>query len=117
MTENVAKDLVVLVSSEQMGSGDASLGETLMASFLSTLGHFEGQLSHLLFVNGGAKLVVEGSPVLEQVRALETRGVAVQTCGTCLRHFGVEAKLAVGEVSGMFAIIETLSAAGRTIQL
>lgn len=109
-------DMVVYVSAEGMGQGDEALGRILMAAFLDTLSQFKGEISHLIFVNAGAKLAVEGSPVLEQLRQLEELGIEVLVCGTCLKHFGIEEKLAVGSVSNMFAIIETLSEAGRIIK-
>jgi len=111
-----AKNLAVYISSEGMGRGDEELGAILMAAFLDTLSHFKGQISHAIFVNAGAKLAVEGSPVLEQVRQLEQVGAEVLVCGTCLNHFGIKDKLAVGRVSNMYAIIETLSKAGRIIR-
>jgi selenium metabolism protein YedF len=111
-----SKNLVVYISSEGMGRGDDDLGATLMEAFLDTLSHFKGELSHAVFVNAAAKLAVEGSPVLEQVRQLEQMGVEVLVCGTCLDHFGIRNKLAVGTVSNMYAIIETLSKAGRIIR-
>jgi selenium metabolism protein YedF len=111
-----AKNLVVYVSSEGMGRGDDQLGAVLMAAFLDTLSQFKGEISHAVFVNAGARLAVEGSPVLEQVRQLEELGVEVLVCGTCLNHFDIKDKLAVGSVSNMYAIIETLSKAGRIIR-
>jgi selenium metabolism protein YedF len=113
---NGAKNMVVHISSEGMGRGDEELGATLMTAFLDTLSQFKGELSHAIFVNAGAKLAVEGSPVLEQVRQLEQVGAQVLVCGTCLNHFGIKDKLAVGRVSNMYAIIETLSKAGRIIR-
>jgi selenium metabolism protein YedF len=111
-----ARNLVVYVSSEGMGRGDDELGAVLMAAFLDTLSQFKGEISHAIFVNSGARLAVEGSPVLEQVRQLEELGVEVLVCGTCLNHFNIKDKLAVGGVSNMYAIIETLSKAGRIIR-
>ncbi len=110
------RDLVVLVSAEGIGRGDDALGATLMAAFLDTLSHFADSLSHVIFVNGGAKLAVDGSPVLEQLHHLEGMGVRVLVCGTCLNHFGLKERLAVGSVSNMYAIIEVLAAAGRVIR-
>lgn len=107
---------VVCVSSEGMGRGDEELGGILMAAFLDTLSQFKGQISHAIFLNAGAKLAVESSPVLDQIRQLEQLGVQVLVCGTCLNHFGLADKLAVGSVSNMYAIIETLSTAGRVIR-
>ena len=111
-----ARNMVVYVSSEGMGRGDEELGATLMEAFLDTLGQFKGELSHAIFVNAGAKLAVEGSAVLEQVRQLEQMDVQVLVCGTCLDHFGIKDKLAIGSVSNMYTIIETLSRAGRIIR-
>jgi len=111
-----ARNIVVYVSSEGMGRGDEELGAVLMEAFLDTLSQFKGELSHAIFVNAGAKLAVEGSPVLEQIRQLEALSVQVLVCGTCLNHFGIKDKLAVGSVSNMYAIIETLSKAGRIIR-
>jgi len=112
----MARNMVVYVSSEGMGRGDDELGGVLMEAFLDTLSQFKGELSHAIFVNAGAKLAVEDSPVLEQLRQLEELGVQVLVCGTCLNHFGIKDKLAVGSVSNMYAIIETLSKAGRIIR-
>ncbi len=111
-----AENMVVYISSEGMGRGDEELGGTLMGAFLDTLGQFDCALTHVVFVNAGAKLAVEGSPVLEQLRQLEQVGAQVLVCGTCLNYFGIENKLAVGTISNMYAIVETLSKAGRIIR-
>ncbi|MBW2454349.1 MAG: sulfurtransferase-like selenium metabolism protein YedF [Deltaproteobacteria bacterium] len=106
---------VVFLSSEGMGRGDETLGGTLMAAFLDTLSQFKGEISHVLFVNAGAKLAVEGSPVLAQLQQLEQIGVKLLVCGTCLNYFDIKDQLAVGTVSNMVAIVETLSRADRVI--
>lgn len=111
-----ARRTVVFVSSEGMGRGDEALGAILMTAFLDTLSHFGDEISHVIFVNAGAKLTVEGSAVLDQIRQLEQMGIRVQVCGTCLNHFGIRDRLAVGSVTTMYAIIETLSRAGRIIR-
>ena len=110
-----ARGTVVFIGSEGMGRGDDELGAILMEAFLDTLSQFKGEISHAVFVNAGARLAVEGSPVLEQVRQLEEVGVDVMVCGTCLNHFGIADQLAVGSVSNMYAIIEMLSKAERVI--
>jgi hypothetical protein len=53
--------------------------------------------------------------VLDQIRGLEQLGVEVLVCGTCLNHFGIQDRLAAGSISNMYAIIETLSKAGRIL--
>jgi selenium metabolism protein YedF len=107
---------VVVAAGEGMGRGDDELGGVLMRAFLDTLAQFAGDISHLVLVNAGVKLAVRGSPVLGQVAQLEEMGVEVLSCGTCLAHFGIEDKLAVGSVSNMYSIVEVLSRAGRIIK-
>lgn len=115
MTDHNA-NLVVFVTSEGMGRGDDGLGQTLMGVFLDTLAQQRGTLTHLIFVNGGAQLTVEGSPVLAQLRQLAELDVELLTCGTCLNHFGTRDKLAVGSASNMVDIVELLSGAERIIR-
>jgi selenium metabolism protein YedF len=107
---------VVQVTSETLGRGDEELGAILMAKFLDTLASFEGRVSHALFLNGGARLAVEGSPVLEQLRQLEQLGVRVLVCGTCLDHFGARDRLAAGGASNMYEIVDLLSSAERILR-
>ena len=109
------RSTVVLVASEGVGRGDEDLGRILMAAFLDTLAQFAGEISHLVLWNAGARLAVQGSPVLDQIRALEQTGVEVLVCGTCLNHFGIKDRLAAGSVSNMYAILETLLGAGRIL--
>jgi hypothetical protein len=55
------------------------------------------------------RLTAEGSPVLDSLKELESAGVQILSCGTCLNHFGLKEKLRVGEISNMYAIIEAIS--------
>ena len=47
---------------------------------------------------------------------MAARGVEVLTCGTCLNFYGIKEKLAVGEVTNMYVIVEKLSGADRIIR-
>ena len=40
----------------------------------------------------------------------------ILTCGTCLNFYGLADKLAVGGVTNMYAIVETLANAGKVIK-
>ena len=70
----------------------------------------------ILFYNGGAALTCEGSPMLEDLKALEAQGVEIMTCGTCLNFYGLTEKLAVGSVTNMYAIVEKLTQAGNVVK-
>jgi len=47
---------------------------------------------------------------------LESQGVEIMTCGTCLNHYGLTEQLAVGSVTNMYAIAEKLMGAARVIR-
>jgi len=109
--------LVLLVAGDALGRGDAELGQILMRGFFHTLGEVSPLPETIIFINSGVRLAVQGSPVLEDLRVLADCGVAVLACGTCLGYYGLEEQLAVGEVSNMYAIAETLLRAGKVISL
>lgn len=108
--------LVVAVGTDVMGQGSDELGRTLMKGFLFALGQLPRLPETVLFYNGGARLTVEGSDSLEDLRALEERGVEILTCGTCLNYYGLTEKLAVGSVTNMYAIAEKLAGAGKVVR-
>ena len=64
----------------------------------------------------GEKLTVEGSESLEDLRTLEEQGVEIMTCGTCLDYYGIKDKLAIGGVTNMYSIVETLQSAMSVIR-
>ncbi len=106
---------VVVISSDRMGRGEDELGLILMRSFLYALGEVEPVPQTMIFFNTGVKLTAEGSPVLEELAALQARGVEILVCGTCLDYFGLKDRVQVGTISNMYTIAETLLAAGHTI--
>ena len=62
------KGTVVAVSSDRMGDGDDELGRILMKSFLFAVTQLDKLPETILFYNGGAKLTVEGSESLEDLK-------------------------------------------------
>lgn len=101
-----AGDKVVVLSNERMGTGDDELGATLMKAFVFALTQQDELPATILAYNGGAKLTVEGSPVLDDLKKLSEAGVEILTCGTCLNHYGIADTLAVGEVTNMYVIAQ-----------
>jgi selenium metabolism protein YedF len=109
-------DTVVAIESETMGNGDDTLGEILMKSFIYTLSQLEELPKAIIFYNTGAKLTLNNSAVLQDIKNLEAQGVEVITCGTCLDFFEAKEKLAVGSVSNMYTIVEKISSASKVIK-
>lgn len=107
---------IVVVSSDKMGSGNEELGKVLMKSFIFAVTQLEELPKTMLFYNGGATLTTEGSDSLEDLRSLEAQGVEILTCGTCLDYYGLKEKLAVGTVTNMYSIVETMEQASKVIR-
>ena len=70
----------------------------------------------VLLFNSGAYLSSEGSDSVEDLKSLEAQGVEVVTCGTCLNHYGLTDKLAVGSVTNMYVIAQTMMEADHIIK-
>jgi len=109
--------LVLVVPADRMGRGDAELGTILIRGFFHTLGEVQPQPNTIILFNTGVRLACEGSLLLDDLRALEADGVEILACGTCLNHFGLTGRLAVGQVSNMYTIAETLLSAGKVVHL
>lgn len=107
---------VVVVSSDRMGIGNDELGKVLIKGFLFAVTQLDVLPKTMLFYNGGATLTAEGSDSLEDLKSLEAQGVEIMTCGTCLDYYGLKEKLAVGTVTNMYSIVETLAKAGKVIR-
>lgn len=110
------KNTIVVISSSYMGTGDDALGAALMKSFVFALTQQDVLPSCILFYNGGAKLTCESSPMIDDLKQLQSRGTEILTCGTCLNHYGLSDKLLVGNVTNMYEIVEKMSLAGNIIK-
>ena len=107
---------VVAVSADRMGSGNDELGKVLIKGFIFAVTQLDTLPKTMLFYNGGATLTTEGSDSLEDLKSLEAQGVEIMTCGTCLDYYGLKDKLAVGSVTNMYSIVETMANAGKIIK-
>jgi selenium metabolism protein YedF len=111
-----AKKIVVYINSNLLGIGEEALGTILMRSFLNTLLDLKPIPSKLIFINSGVRLTTEGSEVLETLKTLIDKGVAILSCGTCLDFYGLKEKLKVGVISNMYDIAQSLLEADRLIR-
>ncbi len=107
---------VVVVASDRMGEGNDELGKVLIKGFIFAVTQLDTLPKAMLFYNGGATLTAEGSDSLEDLKSLEAQGVEILTCGTCLDYYGLKEKLAVGNVTNMYSIVETMANAGKIIR-
>jgi len=108
---------LLYLDSDHMGRGDAALGRKLLKSFLGELLASPHTPDLIGCLNHGVLLTTEGSPVLDELRALQAKGARVASCGTCLDVLGLRDKLQVGEVGGMSTTVELLNTAERVIRI
>lgn len=108
---------VVLLASNTMGRGPEELGTVLVRVFLHTINEVSPLPDSVILLNTGVQLAVKGSPLVEDFKALVEQGVNLLACGTCLGYFGLTESLAVGTVSNMYTIAETLLRAGKVVSL
>jgi selenium metabolism protein YedF len=109
--------LVVAIPSDTMGRGNDELGAVLIKSFMHTLLQMEQLPDTLVLYNSGVRLTAPESDVLDDLKHLAALGVTILVCGTCTNFFGMTDQVAVGNISNMLDIVETLSQAERLVTL
>ncbi|MBP7633653.1 sulfurtransferase-like selenium metabolism protein YedF [Candidatus Ozemobacteraceae bacterium] len=110
--DGVARPYVLVLNRLFMGTGSEELGKILMQACINSLAETTPLPSAILFYNAGVNLACENSPVLPALRDLESRGIRMLACGTCLDYFDLKQKLLVGRVSNMYDIMQTIASAG-----
>lgn len=100
---------VVMFGSATMGVGNDELGHVLVKGLIYALAHQDKVPRKMIFFNGGASLTCEGSESIDDLKELESRGTVVLTCGTCLDYLGIRDKLAVGGVTNLYEIAQTVA--------
>ena len=108
---------LVLVTGDGMGQGETPLRHRLIYTYLRLLDENDVLPGAICFYTDGVKLVVEGSHVLDVLRSLESKGVHLIICNTCLNYFGLGDKVRVGVVGGMTDIIAAQWKAKKVITL
>ncbi len=113
-----ATGIVLFVGSDSLGRGeDDQLGSLLMQKFLPTVSGLTSSPETIILINNGVKLITEDSLVVGELRQLESQGIEILACGTCLTRFQLTGKVAVGQVSDMYTIADKLLKAEKTISL
>lgn len=111
------KNTLIQITQKGMGSGDGELGLILVKNYLNLLSEEEELPRVITFYNQGVELICSGSPVIEQMKVLEAKGVQLLACKTCLKHFNLLDKIEVGIGGTMMDIIELQKAAEKVINI
>ncbi len=107
---------LVYIDGETMGRGSEELGKILMRAFLGTVKELETRPFRMVFVNSGVKLVALDSEYLTILRDIESLGIEIISCGTCLDYYRLKEKIGVGRISNMFEIMTSFNEATHVIR-
>ena len=110
-------ETVILITRNGMGEAGPALQQKLIAIYLKLLVESEFLPAAICFYTDGVRLAVEGSPVIELLKTLETKGVHLILCGTCLNEFQLTDKVKAGIVGGMGDILEAQKRAQKVISI
>ncbi len=106
-TEAEKKELLMIIGTDTLGK-EEDIGRVLMKGFLETL-KVMGELPDMMFfLNAGVRLTTINDEAIEILKDLEQRGVEIFSCGTCLKHYGLEESLKVGYRGTTNHIVEGL---------
>ena len=109
---------MLFIASDVLGRGrNRSLGSLLMQKLLHTVAALTTKPETIVFMNDGVKLVSEGSVALGELKKLESVGIEILACGTCLSRFKLVDKVVVGRISDMYTLADTLFKADKVIAL
>lgn len=111
------KPYVILVTNDGMGKAPTELQHKLAGIYFGLLAEHDMLPTAICFYTEGVRLVCEGSPVLDQLRALEAKGVRLVICSTCLNYFGLTDQVRVGIVGGMADILDAQWQAEKVITI
>ena len=99
------KTLLLIIGTDSLGK-DEDLGKKLMKGFFETMKVYK-QLPHtLFFLNAGVKLTTVNDEISGVLKEIESMGVEIYSCGTCLKHYDLESSLKVGNRGTTNHIVE-----------
>lgn len=111
------EDKCIFISSDKMGQGNDELGEVLIKGYIYTLTEAKPYPKHIILVNSGVKLSAQNPSTIENLKILESAGVEVLSCGTCLDYYNLKEDLKVGSVTNMYTIVDIMNNSSQTISI
>jgi selenium metabolism protein YedF len=103
------KNKVILLTSDQLGTGDRELGEGILETFFTILKQKEELPAAVFCMNRGVFTLTESSLASLHLKELEEKGVEILACKTCVDFYELNDKIVAGKISGMAQFIELAS--------
>lgn len=109
-----SKNILVVVGTDILGK-DEELGKMLMKAFFESMKAGKDLPHTIFFLNKGVMLTTLDDSTVTILKEIEQSGTTIYSCGTCLKYYGIEDNLRVGQVGGMFVIIEGMKSFNKTV--
>ncbi|MHB8861845.1 MAG: DsrE family protein [Pirellulaceae bacterium] len=109
---------VIVVTRSGLGTTaaeDAEFGVEMLDKFFHSLERQPEKPHAICFYTEGVKLLVDGSAVVLGLKLLEALGVRIIACQSCLHHYDLQDRLAVGKTGGMPDIVQLMREADKVI--
>lgn len=110
------QNTMILITTDSLGKGDRELGDRLMANYFRLLSQANTVPRIIFLIHKGVYLATAQSTVAEHMAVLESRGVDIISCQTCVDYYNIKSEIQVGLVSGMTDLLE-LMATNKVITL
>lgn len=99
---------VIFLNEEQCGSGP--IGKSLLAKFLGAALNLDEKPVKVICVNNAVHITTNrGHECFEAIKKLNEAGAEILSCGSCLEGYKLVDKLAIGEISNAYEIMDILS--------
>ena len=99
---------VIFLNEEQCGSGP--IGKSLLAKFLGAALSLDEKPVKIICVNNAVHITTNrGHECFEAIKKLNEAGAEILSCGSCLEGYKLVDKLAIGEISNAYEIMDILS--------
>ncbi len=108
------KGLLMIIGTDTLGK-DEDIGRILMKGFLETMKVTRDLPDMIFFLNAGVRLTTVNDETVQLIRDIESMGVEIFSCGTCLGHYGLESELKVGYRGTTNHVVEGLKDFGKVV--
>ncbi len=112
--EKTGKDILMIIGTDTLGK-EEEIGRILMKGFFETMKVTRDLPDMIFFLNAGVKLTTINEEIIPLIRDIESMGVEIFSCGTCLKHYGLESELKAGYRGTTNHIVEGIKDFGKVV--
>lgn len=113
--DNAKTGVVVFLTKDMFGEGDAEFSRTLVNLFLQTIFESGQRPDAILMANTGVKLLDKSNSCRKVLDDLRDSGCEVLACGLCVEFYGLKEQIPLKQITSMFTIVEYLFASSKVL--